>query len=414
MIKSHEILLSIRYLRSKRREAFVSVIAGFSFLGIMLGVATLIVVMSVMNGFRSELQEKILGFNGHLLVRSLDGNIQDYAPIVDAIKSVEGVEKAIPFVEGQVLASGPVTSFGVLVRGLRPKDFEGFAGIKDSVKAGDIEQFGLADGAVAGNELLFKGGLSVGDEISLLSPNGPYTPFGQMPIRRAYPVLASYEIGMIEYDRSVVFLPLSDAQEFLDSPGAIMGIEVFTNDPENIEQITEKIQEITPNYLLFRDWKQQNSVFFSALEVERNVMFLILTLIILVAALNIISGMTMLVKDKGRDIAILRTMGAARSSILKIFLLTGAFVGTSGTFVGLILGVVVARNVESLRTFISWMTGTPIFSPEIYYLSQLPSEIDNFEVCFIVLIALFLSLLATLYPAWKAAKLDPVQALRYE
>jgi lipoprotein-releasing system permease protein len=409
-----EWLLAGRYLRSRRKEAFISVIAGFSFVGIMLGVATLIIVMSVMNGFRSQLVEKILGINGHIVVAPIERPFDDYQAVADRLAEVPGVTLAMPFVEGQVLASGPGTASGVLVRGVRGADLAAIDLIASTVFQGSLDDFDTGGGIAIGRRLAENLGVIVGDRVTLLSPRGQVTALGVTPRVKAYPVTAVFEIGMSEYDATFVFLPISEAQLFFDQEGVASAIDVFVDDPDDVGAIKEAVSAAAGRPTLVTDWRQRNLTFFSALEVERNVMFMILTLIVVVAALNIVSGLTMLVKDKGHDIAILRTMGATRGAILRIFVITGASIGIIGTIAGFLLGLVVCFNIESIRQFVSWLTTTEIFSPELYYLSQLPAEIEFGETSTVVLMALVLSLLASAYPAWRAARLDPVDALRYE
>jgi lipoprotein-releasing system permease protein len=410
-----EWLLAGRYLRSRRKEAFISVIAGFSFLGIMLGVATLVIVMAVMNGFRAELLNKILGVNGHVVLQPVDTAFTDYEEVAARVSQVPGVTAAIPLVEGQALASGPAGGgSGVLVRGLRGEDLAHVAGLVDNLRNGDLSDFDETDGVAIGSRLAQNLGLFAGDQITLVSPRGAVTPMGVAPRIKAYPIDAIFEIGMSEYDASLVFMPLEEAQAYFNQGDAVGAIELFVRDPDRVGALRPAIEAAAGRPVFTTDWRQRNVTFFAALEVERNVMFLILTLIVLVAALNIISGLTMLVKDKGRDIAILRTMGATRGSIMRVFFITGASIGTVGTLAGLILGIIVNLNIEQLRQFIAWLTRTELFVPELYYLTELPAEMDVGETAAVVLMALALSFLATAYPAWRAARLDPVEALRYE
>ncbi len=409
-----EWLLAGRYLRSRRKEAFISVIAGFSFLGIMLGVATLIIVMAVMNGFRGQLLDKILGINGHVVVQPIDSPFTDYADVAARIAGVEGVRLAMPFVEGQVLASGPAGAFGTLVRGVRAMDLENIPLIAGTIRQGTLDGFDEGEGIAIGVRLAQNLGVSVGDRVTLVSPKGNVTALGTTPRVKGYVVSAIFEIGMSEYDATFVFMPIAEAQLFFKAEGVASAIDVFIARPDDVGRVRDAISAAADRPNIVSDWRQRNVTFFSALEVERNVMFMILTMIVLVAALNIISGLTMLVKDKGHDIAILRTMGATRGSVMRIFLITGASIGVVGTIAGFLLGLLVCLNIESIRQFVSWLTRTELFSPELYYLSQLPAEIEVGETVTVLVMALALSFIATIYPAWRAARLDPVEALRYE
>jgi lipoprotein-releasing system permease protein len=411
-----EWMLALRYLRPRRKEAFISVIAIFSFLGIALGVATLVVVMAVMNGFRAELLDKILGINGHIIVQPIESDLTDYDEVAKRLAVVPGVKAAMPIIEGQALASGPSTgSSGVLVRGVRGPDLIGMQKISGSVEnSGGLLDFDNSGGVAIGTGLASSLGVNVGDKITLISPRGAITPLGTSPRIKSYPVVAIFQIGMSEYDSTYVFMPLGEAQLYFNSPDAAQAIEVYLNDPDEVGGLRVMIEKAAGRPVFTTDWRMRNVTFFSALQVERNVMFTILTMIVLVAALNIISGLIMLVKDKGRDIAILRTMGATRGAILRVFFITGAAIGTVGTIAGLLLGTLICANVESLKEFISWITRTEIFSAELYFLSTLPADMDPTETAAIALMALALSYLATIFPAWRAARLDPVEALRYE
>jgi lipoprotein-releasing system permease protein len=409
-----EWMLSLRYLRARRKEGFISVIAGFSFLGIVLGVATLIIVMAVMNGFRHELLEKILGLNGHLLIQPLEKPLTDWEEVSGRIAKVPGITLAAPIVEGQALASSPFNSGGVLVRGIRVADLEKLPSIAKNIKQGTLKGFDEGQGLAIGRRLADQLSLRSGDNITLVAPQGAVTPMGTMPRIKVYKIVAVFEIGMSEYDSAFVFMPLKEAQAYFNRAGDVTAIEVYTQNPDRVDSYRKAVEAAAQRPIFMIDWRQRNATFFTALQVERNVMFLILTLIVLVAALNIVSGLIMLVKDKGQDIAILRTMGATQGAIMRVFLITGASIGVVGTFVGFLLGILVSLNIESLRQFLSWMTNTELFSPELYFLSHLPADMDSSETIAVVVMSLTLSLLATLYPSWRAARLDPVEALRYE
>ena len=409
-----EWMLSLRYLRARRKEGFISVIAGFSFLGIMLGVATLIIVMAVMNGFRHELLDKILGLNGHLLIQPLEKPLTDWAEVAARLDKVQGIKLAAPIVEGQALASSPFNAGGVLIRGIRLQDLEKLPSVAKNIKQGTLANFDEGGGVAIGRRLADQLSLRAGDNITLVAPRGAVTPMGTTPRIKIYKVAAVFEIGMSEYDSAMVFMPLKEAQAYFNRAGDVTAIEVYTDNPDNVSAYRKAVQDAAGRPIFLIDWRQRNATFFNALQVERNVMFLILTLIVLVAALNIVSGLIMLVKDKGQDIAILRTMGATQGSVMRVFLITGASIGVVGTLVGFLLGVVVCLNIENNRQFLSWLTNTELFSPELYFLSHLPADMDTGEPSAVVIMALVLSFLATLYPSWRAARLDPVEALRYE
>jgi lipoprotein-releasing system permease protein len=406
--------VALRYLRSRRQEGFISVIAWFSLGGIALGVATLIIVMAVMNGFRAELLGRILGLNGHITVYGQGVPLEDWSKTAERIRALPDVLDASPLIEGQVMATANNVAGGALVRAIRPEDLARRTLIVSNVKRGSLADFAGDDAALIGARMAGRMGLNVGDRITLISPQGNVTAFGTMPRLRAFRVAAIFEVGMFEYDNSFVFLPMEAGRLFFRTGDDVTGIEVFVKDPQRVWLARRSIVEAAGQAVRTYDWQQANSSFFNAVQVERNVMFLILTLIILVAAFNIISSLIMLVKDKTRDIAILRTMGASSGSILRIFLMAGAAVGVLGTMGGLGLGLLFNANIESIRQVLQTLTGTQLFSPEIYFLAQLPSKSDPREVVEVVAMALGLSFLATVYPAWRAARLDPVEALRYE
>jgi lipoprotein-releasing system permease protein len=403
-----------RYLRPTREHGFVSVITIFALTGIALGVGTLIVVLAVMNGFRAELLDRILGLNGHLTVQSGPAGIADYERLTDELARIEGVLEVTPFVEGQAMASANGAASGVLVRGLRPEELRGRTILERNVQRGSLDDFEGARKLAVGTQLARRMGLRLGDELTLLSPDGPATALGTLPRVVSFEVAAIFEIGMYEYDNAVVFTSLDAAQRYFNLDGRVNAIDAFLADPENLDQAQLAFQRVVGGRHWVTSWRQVNAQFFNALEVERNVMFLILTLIILVAAFNIITGLTMLVRSKGRDIAILRTMGATRGAIMRIFFLAGMTIGTLGTAIGFGLGLAFALNVDAIRRLLERFTGAELWSAEIRFLSQLPAKVETGDVVSVVAMALVLAFFATLVPAWRAAQLDPVEALRRE
>ncbi|MCF1474523.1 lipoprotein-releasing ABC transporter permease subunit [Agrobacterium vitis] len=410
-----ERMVAWRYLRARRKEAVISVIAGFSFVGIMLGVATLIIVMAVMNGFRTELISRILGINGHMIVQPVDSPFTDFADLAKKFSAVPGVTMALPLVEGQTLASGKGgAGTGALVRGIRPDDLLKLKEVAANIKTGDMVGFTSGQGVLIGSRMANDLGLQAGDSITLVSPEGDVTPMGVNPRVKSYKISGTFEIGMSEYDSSIIYMPLEESQLYFNAEGVVQSIELFVTNPDDIDELRPKVEAAAGRQVFISDWRQRNQTFFSALQVERNVMFMILTLIVIVAALNIISGLIMLVKDKSSDIAILKTMGASSSSILRIFFMTGAAIGIAGTFAGVGLGVLVCLNIESIRNFFSWVSGTVLFDPQLYFLSKLPADMSFGETVSVIIMSLTLSFIATIFPAWRAARLDPVQALRYE
>ena len=408
--------VAARYLRARKGERAVSLIAGFSLAGIALGVGTLIVVLSVMGGFRQELLTRILGINGHLGIVSTDGPLRDYEAMATAIRAVPAVAQAAPVLEGQALLTTDAgASAGGLVRGIAPEDLRARPIVAGNIRAGDLARFEGEDAIVIGTVLARRLDVGVGDRVTLVSPEGRVTVFGTVPRLRAYRVAAIFEVGMQDYDGGFVFLPLPAAQLFFRSQGAVTQIEVHLRDALAAGAAEDAIrQALADRRVAVLDWQNANSGFFQIVEVQRNVMFLILTLIILVAAFNIISSLIMLVKDKGRDIAILRTMGAGRGAVMRIFLLCGGAIGGIGTLAGLGLGLLFAANIEAIRQGLMRLTGTTVFDPEIYFLTQIPAVVDPWEVAQVVLLGIALSLAATLFPSWRAARLDPVEALRHE
>ncbi|MDX2289350.1 MAG: lipoprotein-releasing ABC transporter permease subunit [Hyphomicrobiaceae bacterium] len=409
-----EWMLASRYLRARRKEGFISVIAGFSFLGIMLGVATLIIVMAVMNGFRADLFSKIVGLDGHVVAIKIGQPFDDYEAIKAKVEKVPGVHHAMPLVEGQVMVSSRVQATGGIVRGLSDEGIKSLTLVYENVRLGTLDNFADQGGIAIGTRLASALGVTLGDSITLVSPRGATTPFGTAPRTKLYPIVAIFEMGMSQFDRSIIFMPLAESQRYFSKDGAVDVLEIVVDDPEAVDTYAGPIRAAAGPTVQLTDWRQRNESFFTVLEVERNVMFIILSLIILVAALNIISGMMMLVKDKSRDIAILRTMGATRGAMMRVFLITGASIGIVGTIAGLILGIVFCWNIEEVRQFVAWVTGTKLFDPSIYYLTKLPAKIDPWETAMIVSMGLGLSVLATIYPSWRASTLDPVEALRYE
>jgi lipoprotein-releasing system permease protein len=413
MFSQVERLIAGRYLRARRQEGFVSVIAAFSFLGIMLGVGTLIVVLAVMSGFRAELLGRVLGFNGHITVQAGPEGIAQFDQLAERLRSLDGVVTVTPLVAGQVMATANEVASGALVRGIRPDDLMARRTLADHVQAGSLADL-TRDQIAIGSRMAYRMGLGLGDRLQLMSPKGTPTALGTVPRIKAYEIGAMFEVGMYEYDNSVIFMPLEAAQLYFQLDERANELEVMVADPDRVVAYREDIAEAVGGAGRLVDWQQANASFFTALRVERNVMFLILSLIIMVAAFNIISSMIMLVKDKGRDIAILRTMGATRGTIMRIFFMSGATIGVTGTIAGFLLGVGFAANIETIRQWLQGLTGTELFAAEIYFLSHLPARIEVLDVVSVVAMGLALSLLATIYPSWRAARLDPVEALRYE
>ena len=415
IIKPVERFLAFRYLRARRAEGFISVIAWFSFLGITLGVATLIIVMSVMNGFRAELINRILGLNGHIGVFTTDGQpLKNYNEVAFLLSEIPTIVAATPQIQGQVMATSPRNALGAVVRGVIWSDLAAHKPLWDSLSQQAIADFRDEGGILIGETMAFRLGLKPGDQLSLLSAKGRTTAFGSVPTRRTYKIAGLFKVGMHEYDSSFVFMPLSSAQSFFALPDAVTGIELYSSNPLQIERVSAAVKaRLGQSYRLF-DWQEKNRTFINALQVERNVMFLILTLIILVAAFNIVSSMIMLVRSKNADIAVLRSMGASSASIMRIFLITGASIGSIGTIFGTCLGLVVCWNIDTIKQFIERLADTTLFPAEIYYLAKLPAVVDVTEVLSVVTMALVLSFVASLYPAWRAASISPAEVLRYE
>ncbi len=415
MFNSFERMVAGRYLRSRRGERFVSVIAGFSLVGIALGVATLIIVMSVMGGFKVDLLNRILGLNGHLGIYAEGAPLRDYDSLVARLRAMGDVVSAVPVVDGQALLTTDRGGTGGLVRGIAPADLRALSAVSRNIRAGSLDGFTGEDAIAIGVGLAQRFGLRVGDSLTLVSPQGAATAFGTVPRVRAYKVVAIFQVGLNEYDSNYVFLPLQAAQIFFQSKGAVTQIEVRVRDPLRVGEVSDAIRDALGDLpIRIVDWQHSNDSFFAAVQVEQNVMFLILTLIILVAAFNVVSSLIMMVKDKTRDIAVLRTIGAGQWAVMRIFLMCGASVGVTGTLAGTALGVVFCHNIRTIQGWVEAATGAQVFNPEVYYLTHLPARLDWHEVTQIIAMALGLSLVATLYPSWRAARTDPIEALRHE
>lgn len=403
-----------RYLRAKRKEGFISVITGFAYVGTAIGVATLIIVMSVMNGFRHELLSRILGINGHIGIMAPSSYpFNNYGNAVKEIEEIEHIKLVMPMIENQLLVTAGKSAEGAMVRGLLREDILKKPAMAKAVEKVDMDYF-EGDNVIMGIRLARKMGVVEGDKVTLLSPNGKVTAFGTVPRMKSYQVIGLFDSGMFEYDANFIFMPLPSAQVYFGLNDAVTNIDVTLDDDKYLMPVRQVLEKSLGGNAYLYDWKQNNAAFFNAIEVERNVMFIVLTLIILVAAFNIVTGLIMLVKDKGRDVAVLRTMGATKGMIMRIFFMDGAFIGLVGTAFGVVLGLLFCDNIEAIRQGLQAMLGRDLFSAEIYFLSKLPARVDPAEVLSVVGISLFLSFAATLYPAWRAAKFDPVEALRYE
>jgi len=410
-----EQMIAFRYIKSRRVEGFISISAWFSLIGIMLGVATLIVVMSVMNGFRTELVDRILGINGHLVVyKKNEPYISNYNQIINKISDINNVIAVTPHLEGQALAKSKSTVSGVIIRGVNWSDLAAKKLLWKSLSQLTIDNFKNNENIIIGYRLAQRLNVNVGDFVSLISPSGMETALGILPIKQSFKIGGFFELGMYEYDNNFIFIPWKKAELFLSTNNIAHGIEIFLKDQKFTSLVSSDVKNRLGNELIVIDWKKRNSAFMSALAVEKNVMFIILSLIILVAAFNIISSMIMLVQTKKSDIALMRTMGASKYVIIRIFVLTGSIIGMLGTFTGTILGIVISSNIEAIRNFLTNILGSELFSAEIYFLSKLPSNININEVIMVILVSILLTLLASIFPAWKASRISPAEALRYE
>jgi lipoprotein-releasing system permease protein len=407
-----ERMVAFRYLRARRQEGFVSVIAIFSLLGIALGVATLIVVMAVMNGFRVEFISNIIGINGYLRVTGATGTIANFDDLDAKIRQISGITAVRPLVEGQVLASTPKTSTGALVRGLRAEDIASQPLLANGIAKEALDQLS-DDGVILGWRLLDKLGLQVGGNLTLLVPESGDAGSNAVPRARSFHIVGTVNVGMSQYDGILVLMPLDTAQTFFRTGDGVPALEIFASDPDRLDAQRRAIAAIVGPGTRVLDWRQNYAGYLDIIAIQRNVMFLILTLIIVVAAFNIIAGLIMLVKSKGRDIAILRTMGATQAVVLRIFMLSGASIGFVGTFAGFVIGVEFAVHIEAIRHLLQGIFHVDLFNPEQYFLTEIPARIYASDVISVVSMAFALSLLATIYPAWRASRLDPVQALRY-
>lgn len=405
--------MAMRYLGG-HKSGFVSVIAIITFIGLTLGVMALIVVMSVLNGFHSTLIGKILGMNGHMIIRPLGRDFTDYQEVTKRVQQVPGVRLAIPMVEGQVLISSPSASNGIYVRGMREADLRSLKEVSSKIVYGSLNDFDNDPGIVLGIRLANALNVTAGDAVTIVSPRGSSTPFGTSPRLKRYRVKAVFEIGMATYDMTIAFLPLAEAQKFFNVPNAAHVLEVMVDDPDNIDAFRDPLTRAAGSDMVMTDWRKRNADFYDALAAESVMFFIIVTLVMLVAALNIISSMVMLVKEKRRGIAILRTMGATRGTIMRVFFITGSSIGVIGSVAGMIFGMLICIYFEPLKDGFSFISGLNPNNPMLTYLKQLPAKLDVWQITYTMVMALGLSFLATLFPSWSAARLDPVEALRYE
>ena len=417
MFSPFERMVAGRYLRARKGERFVSIIAIFSLVGIALGVATLTVVTSVMSGFQTELVTRILGANGHVTIEAYAGQkIDTYPPLVAAIGKLPNVASATPVLDGQaLLTSASGGSRGGLVRGMTQADLRALHPVSDNILAGTLAEFAGDDAIVVGVGLANLYQLRVGDALTVISPQGAATAFGTIPRVRAYRVVAIFDAGLSDYNNAIVFLPLPAAQAFFQKPDAVTGIEIRMREPDQVESIAPALAGLIQGRPVYaKDWRHANDGIIGVLRIQKDTMFIVLGMIVLVAAFNVISSLIMLVKDKRSDIAVLRTIGASSGAILRIFLMCGAFVGVSGTLIGTLIGVLFCRNIHAIQHAIERMTGGEVFSSSVFMLTSLPNTIDWGDVARVVVLGLALSLLATVYPSWRAARTDPVEALRHE
>ena len=418
MIFSYELWIAYRYLRARREDGFISIVSWFSLIGISLGVATLIIVMSVMNGFREELLSRIIGLNGHAsLYLNEDSKKINSNNIENLLMDIEEVTDIIPIVESTIMISANNKSKGIITRGISSDNFKSNQLLYSSITNSTFNNFIEQDSIIIGNKLFKYLNLNIGSKITLIAPTGLNTPFGRAPLAKKFNIAGTFDLGMYEYDSSVIFMKIDNLRDFVGYENdQIDNIEIFYKNPENAYKnsynIKLKLDSIEQGHLVI-PWTNRHKQLFSALEVERNVMFIILTLIIIVAAFNIISSMIMLVRDKESSISILRTIGVTDKSILKIFIIVGSSIGFIGTTLGLIIGLLFSLNIEKIQKILEDFTGSNLFSEEIYFLSKLPSKIIISEVILVILIAFILSLSATIYPAWRASKIDPIKVLRH-
>ena len=410
--------VAMRYLRAKRKDGGVALISTISFILIMLAVAILIIVMSVMNGFRTELLNRILGFNGHMHVTGVVTTEPQLDLALARIRAVPGVVQAAPIVDAQALVQGRGQSAGAVVRGMRPEDLRATPLIAKALKTGSLQGFGQGDDGgdliLVGDRLASSMGVEAGDTLTLTSPSSGATVLGSTPVSKAYTVAGTFSVGMSQFDESFIYMPLAQAQLFFGRGAAADQILIMVDDPDRTEAMRGPIQRAAGPDAVVSDWRDQEQAYFNALEVERTTMTLIMGLLVLIAAANIISCLIMLVKNKGRDIAVLRTLGAGQGAILRIFFLAGSTIGAIGTAAGLLLGILFCLNIQTIQAIVEWVTGTQVFNAEIYFLSHIPARIDWTEVAGVAVFSLGASFIATLPPAFQAARLDPVEALRFE
>ncbi|MCW2273465.1 lipoprotein-releasing ABC transporter permease subunit [Rhodoblastus acidophilus] len=412
---AYERMLALRYMRARKHRFLPSAIAGLSVTGITVGVMALIVVMAVMNGMRVELMSKIIGGNGHFFLQPIDTPMTDYKEVAAQLEKIPGVKRAIPMVESPAGISSPTQQTGALVRGVSGDDLKRLPGMAGNVRQGTLENFDSAVGIAIGQRMADNLGVRVGDTVSILTAKGAQTPFGVTPRMKAYPVKAIFQFGLSDFDQLFVYLPLEEAQAFFNKPGEVSVIQGFVDDPAHMDEVRMKIEQTIERPNILTDWRQRNKGFFDVLKVESDAIFLILSIIVAVASLLIVQGLVLLVKDKTREIAILRTMGASRGAVLRIFILTGVAIGLVGVTLGVAIGVPLALHLDDVRQFLNRAFSLNLFPAQYYFgLSQLPTVVEKKEVVGVALLTLGLSFVATIYPAWRAARLDPVEALRNE